>query len=241
MIYRNAPSLIFILVCGFILFIFYTADDQSPNQVNNHLNRYPLPRNRQLLLNNKTQLKTILYWNEFYGRYDTYDFGFGHEAFVEKNCAFSNCFATKDRHLLPSIDMYDAIIIHIRGLPNDWPASRAKEQRYIMLSIDAPIKLYEYRHLEKLAFNWTMTYRLDSDFPVPYAWIDRVLPLPAPPGSTLLQRFIASHGKKAVTQGPNLAENKVIWGTCQSLYFRLDSFLIIVFLCISFRLEVVTQ
>ena len=28
-----------------------------------------------------------------------------------------------------------------------------------MLSIDAPIKLYEYRHLQKLAFNWTMTYR----------------------------------------------------------------------------------
>ena len=105
--------------------------------------------------------------------------------------------------------MYDAIIIHIRGLPNDWPSKRSQEQRYIMLSIDAPIKLYEYRHLEKLAFNWTMTYRLDSDFPVPYAWIDRVLPLPAPQGSTLLQRFIASHGKKAVTQGPNLAENKV--------------------------------
>ena len=36
-----------------------------------------------------------MYWNEFYGRYDTYDFGFGHEAFLEKNCAVSNCFATK--------------------------------------------------------------------------------------------------------------------------------------------------
>ena len=100
MIYRNAP-LIFILVCGFILFIFYTADDQSPKSPPQKFHQ-PL-RNRQLLLNNKTQLKTILYWNEFYGRYDTYDFGFGHEAFVEKNCAFSNCFATKDRNLLPSL------------------------------------------------------------------------------------------------------------------------------------------
>ena len=119
---------------------------------------------------NKTRLKTILYWNEFYGRYDTYDFGFGHEAFLEKNCAVSNCFATKDRNLLPSLDLYDAIIIHIRGLPNDWPSTRSKDQRYIMLSIDAPIKLYEYRHLQKLPFNWTMTYRMDSDFPIPYAW-----------------------------------------------------------------------
>ena len=55
----------------------------------------------------------------------------------------------------------------------------------------------------------TFFFRLDSDFPIPYAWVDRTLPLPAPQGSTLLQRFIASHGKKAVTQGPNLAENKV--------------------------------
>lgn len=208
MIYRNAP-LIFLLVCGFILFIFYTADDQSPT---NNVPPMALMQQRlppKLLDKNKTRLKTILYWNEFYGRYDTYDFGFGHEAFLEKNCAYSNCFATKDRSLLPSVDLYDAIIIHIRGLPNDWPSLRSKEQRYIMLSIDAPIKLYEYRHLQRLAFNWTMTYRLDSDFPVPYAWIDRVLPLPAPEGSALLQRFITSHGKKAVSQGPNLAENKV--------------------------------
>ena len=54
-----------------------------------------------------------------------------------------------------------------------------------------------------------LIYRLDSDFPIPYAWIDRTLPLPAPHGSTLLQRFISSHGKKAVIQGPNLADNKV--------------------------------
>lgn len=41
------------------------------------------------------RLKTILYWNEFYGRYDTYDFGYGHEAFVEKRCGVADCFATK--------------------------------------------------------------------------------------------------------------------------------------------------
>ncbi len=52
-----------------------------------------------------------------------------------------------------------------------------------MLSIEAPIHLYEFRSLNELAFNWTMTYRLDSDFPIPYAWIDRVQPLPGPVGS----------------------------------------------------------
>ena len=60
---------------------------------------------------------------------------------------------------------------------------------------------YHYIHL--------FACRMDSDFPIPYAWVDRILPLPAPEGSTLLQRFITSHGKKAVAQGPNLADNKV--------------------------------
>lgn len=145
---------------------------------------------------NRTRLKTILYWNEFYGRYDTYDFGFGQEAFVEKGCAFSNCFATKDRTMLP-IDEYDAIIIHIRGLPNDWPRTRKPNQRYIMLSIDAPVKLYEYRRLERYSFNWTMTYRQDSTFHIPYATVERVLPLPAPEGSEQLQRYITRYGQDA--------------------------------------------
>ena len=75
----------------------------------------------------------IRYWNEFYGRFDTYDFGFGQEAFQEKGCAFTNCYTTKDRNLLP-IQEYDAIIIHIRGLPNDWPKIRSISQvHYILL------------------------------------------------------------------------------------------------------------
>ena len=110
---------------------------------------------------NKTRLKTILYWNEFYGRYDTYDFGYGREAFLEKQppCRYTNCFATKDRKLLPSVDQFDAVIVHIRGLPNDWPRIRSPKQRYVMLSIEAPLILTEYRNLELLEFNWTMTYR----------------------------------------------------------------------------------
>ena len=161
MIYRNAP-LIFLLVCGIILFIVYSSEDGPNGSSMNTANKpstYKKPSYLTLNDKNKTELKTILYWNEFYGRYDTYDFGFGHEAFIEKNCPNSACFATKDRHLLPSLEMYDAIIIHIRGLPNDWPIVRSNQQRYVMLSIDAPIKLYEYKHLEKLRFNWTMTYR----------------------------------------------------------------------------------
>ena len=74
---------------------------------------------------------------------------------------------------------------------------------------------------EVLVF-FILIYRLDSDFPIPYAWIDRTLPLPAPHGSTLLQRFISSHGKKAVIQGPNLADNKVS-SYLQDIFFQVVS------------------
>ena len=37
----------------------------------------------------------------------------------------------KDRNLLPSVDKFDAVIIHIRGLPNDWPEKRSEKQRHV--------------------------------------------------------------------------------------------------------------
>ena len=81
-----------------------------------------------------------------------------------------------------------------------------------MLSIDAPVRLYEYRRLERLFFNWTMTYRSDSTFPIPYARIERVMPLPAPIGSSQLNRYIKYFGQKAAKMSPgngNMAEGKV--------------------------------
>ena len=81
-----------------------------------------------------------------------------------------------------------------------------------MLSIDAPVRLYEYRRLERLSFNWTMTYRSDSTFPIPYARIERAMPLPAPIGSSQLDRYIKYFGQKAAKAAPgkgNMAEGKV--------------------------------
>ena len=154
MLYQNAPF-VFLTVCVFLVYIIYSADDSSAisdggssTASASEVGRPPPPKPRPpaqaaaafkrekknpLVVGSskngsERRLKTILYWNEFYGRYDTYDFGYGHEAFVEKQCAYSDCFATKDRHLLP-VDQFDAIIIHIRGLPNDWPEKRSVKQR----------------------------------------------------------------------------------------------------------------
>ena len=100
-----------------------------------------------------------------------------------------------------------------------------------MLSIDAPVRLYEYRRLERLSFNWTMTYRSDSTFPIPYARIERVMPLPAPIGSAQLDRYIKYFGQKAAKASPgngNMAEGKVglavqLVSNCHS-YSRLEAY-----------------
>ena len=210
MILRNAHWIL-LIVCLLLIYIIYTANDEPPPTAIQEMPKLQTKRSPLIVVGkNRTRLKTILYWNEFYGRYDTYDFGFGHEPFLENGCKYSNCFSTKDRTMLP-LEEYDAIIIHIRGLPNDWPKRRSPSQRYIMLSIDAPVRLYEYRRLERLAFNWTMTYRTDSTFSIPYAVVDRILPLPAPVGSDQLQRYIDNFGRKAATGSSreNIADGKV--------------------------------
>ncbi|XP_040582158.1 alpha-(1,3)-fucosyltransferase C isoform X2 [Lepeophtheirus salmonis] len=210
---KNLPMLFIVML--FILFYFgYNLDSkQSRSSFDAAVFEYSTYQYKEDLLmyrgskapwllrkpdGNTTRLKTILYWNEFYGRYDTYDFGYGHDPFVENNCKVSDCYATKDRALM-SLDEFDALIIHIRGLPNDWPKSRDwDKQSYVMLAIEAPIYLSEYRQLENLQFNWTMTYRLDSDFPIPYAWMDRIKPLPSE-----IEAYIKSFGKRKAKNSPS--------------------------------------
>ncbi len=102
MLYRNAPFLL-ATVCLFVVYIIYTGEDKmssssssSPSPSPKHASLLFASEQQQQQLRrpphpdslyagpNRTRLKTVLYWNEFYGRYDTYDFGYGHQAFKEK-------------------------------------------------------------------------------------------------------------------------------------------------------------
>lgn len=104
----------------------------------------------------------ILYWNKFYGNADFY-VGFGKKPFI--GCEYTNCETTARKELANSSD---AIVFHML---NKWqiplPARRSN-QRYIFFLKEPPplskIKLQQHIHM----FNWTMTYRFDSDVPSPY-------------------------------------------------------------------------
>ena len=68
----------------------------------------------------ESKLKTILFWNLkemdlAYG-FQKYDFGEGHDIFYNNLCPDTRCIATANRSYLKSVEDFDAIVIHQRGL-----------------------------------------------------------------------------------------------------------------------------
>ncbi|GAB6020694.1 hypothetical protein CHUAL_003363 [Chamberlinius hualienensis] len=122
---------------------------------------------------NTTAVKTkrILYWTPFYSSTDYY-FGFGQQPFLNKckqSAGFTKvqCETTSNRSLLNSSD---AVIFHIRDLNyDDIPKWRKPDQIWIFFLMESPQNTNRpaARQLDGI-FNWTMTYRRDSDVPNAY-------------------------------------------------------------------------
>ena len=100
-------------------------------------------------------------------------------ASIFKHCPISNCHITKDKSL--PISEFDALLFHLANIgqlmPEELPDKliRTANQRYVMFFLEPPSVHWMERLILKLginhSFNWTMTYRLDSDIPIPYGWI----------------------------------------------------------------------
>ncbi|XP_023941320.2 4-galactosyl-N-acetylglucosaminide 3-alpha-L-fucosyltransferase FUT6-like [Bicyclus anynana] len=96
------------------------------------------------------------------------------------DCSVKNCkFTGNDEE----ISTADAVVVHIqRGVFPD-VKKRNPKQRWIFLSDESPVHAFSMAksrpNLADLAniFNWSMTYRSDSDVPVPYG---RTIPLQKP-------------------------------------------------------------
>lgn len=118
-------------------------------------------------------LKRILFWNDAYGSRD-YGIGVGVEGFQRLNCPVSRCYATANR-TWTAVEDFDAIVFHLRTyLKSDRPdpSKRKASQRYVLWSLESP--QYNMQDIPPLngIFNWTFTYRLDSDVVQPYGWIE---------------------------------------------------------------------
>ncbi|KAJ8680164.1 hypothetical protein QAD02_015951 [Eretmocerus hayati] len=124
----------------------------------------------------KRGIKTILYWN---GLFKAKDFMLG-EGYIAKHCPsdYNNCFATKNRHLLP-IESYDAILLHGNSgelMVDDLPVKRSPHQKYVFVAAESPGN-WPFNSSGnddvwprfKGYFNATATYQHDSDVIYTYA------------------------------------------------------------------------
>jgi len=141
----------------------------------------------------KNELKYILFWNEAYGSKE-YDLGFGREPFYTARCPETRCFTTANRNLKKHED-FDAIFFHQRSL--DWKdipdrSKRREEQRYVHFIMESAQYLYMDIHDMDNFFNWTMTYRRNSDFPRPYGRVVQVAPHPS---GEELEEYIRNFGE----------------------------------------------
>ena len=114
--------------------------------------------------------KTILFWTPFYAARNSWELLFRDT--ISGDCPLSNCRITQDRRLLPHAD---AVVFHLLDIQlNHLPYWRAHDQIWVLFSLESPAyRLVRRRNLSRLngLFNWTMTYRWDSDVPVPYGLV----------------------------------------------------------------------
>ena len=74
------------------------------------------------------------------------------------------------------VNEFDAVLFHAFGLNQFTPipnqTERQSHQRYVMFVQEPPLMDFNDHARFNNFFNWTSTYRWDSDFIVPYGWID---------------------------------------------------------------------
>lgn len=149
---------------------------------------------------------------------------------IENGCEVNTCFGTNNRSFM-AMDRFDAILLHVQTVELfGWPKVRSPHQRYVFVTMESA----QYRTIQldsdkyRNAFNLTLTYRRDSDFPYLYGAME---PVPSPPpistrnyaaGKTKLVAWFVSHCSSQNNRGEyvRLLQKHIpvhIYGACGPL------------------------
>lgn len=118
-------------------------------------------------LNNETRpMKYILQWTSP-KNVPLVFMGEGQKGFIERGCPYTNCYVTGNKRYLDDITKYDVVAFSgpevIRLSQNSLPTKRSSHQKYVFASIESsdyyPVCSNKYDGY----FNWTWTFRLDSE------------------------------------------------------------------------------
>lgn len=117
-------------------------------------------------------MKYILKWMEPETLHPLWDEG--QSIFLKRKCKNSHCYLTSYKKMLKSVADFDAIVFHGPNLAfqfSEMPNVRSPRQKYVFLSMEYN-KDYPICHSRfDSFFNWTWTYRLDSDYTYRYLTI----------------------------------------------------------------------
>ncbi|XP_055585699.1 alpha-(1,3)-fucosyltransferase C-like [Uranotaenia lowii] len=92
----------------------------------------------------------------------------GPEYFRQNNCPVTDCWATTNRKLLVELTDYDVLVFHmteswIQSGMMQGPAVRSPKQIYVAATAESPPYILRMVENDVDFYNWTMSYRLDSD------------------------------------------------------------------------------
>ena len=92
------------------------------------------------------------------------------------------------------VQEYDAVIIHMRSWKlDDLPQRRSPQQRYVFWLLESA-GWPEYLDTSPMGnyFNWTLTYRWDSDMVMPYGYVRPTGNVPLHPSEDQMRELIAN-------------------------------------------------
>lgn len=119
----------------------------------------------------KQTMKYILIWTYQKGK-DNLNMLKGQNSFIKQNCKFTNCFISRNKNLLKNdYTHFDAILFH--GENFKWnseklPKRRSWQQKYVFVSKEPADENPICNGKTNNYFNWTWTYKLDSDIISPF-------------------------------------------------------------------------
>lgn len=115
----------------------------------------------------REDLKYILLWTDAYASPFVY-MGKGQSAFIDRKCKWTNCYVTDDRNYLGHYSEFEVIAFNGPQLGdalnnNDLPIRRSSQQKYVYANIESAVNYPIKTNLLNGFFNWTWTYKLNSD------------------------------------------------------------------------------
>lgn len=120
---------------------------------------------KNINIDKKIGMKYILQWTS--PNTDPFNLmGEGQEQFLKRKCRVNKCYITPNPNLLNSITDFDAILFHGPEFCQKYvsfPLKRSLHQKYVFASRESPAYYPLDSQRYDGIFNWTYTYKLNSD------------------------------------------------------------------------------